>query len=186
MLTFALLFGVALFLLIAPIALHEAAHWAVLRRLGYPVSTVEIGLGPVVLRVGRLIIRVLPIAGGVTPCQDLELIHWRHRFMVAMAGPLASAAYASLMLWGVGLVPSHNEGIRLIGMLSLFMALFNLLPIPGLDGGVALRALMQGAGFRVPAAKPAMNRFALGGFLLLAVGCFWLFTTYMFPTAFHA
>ena len=176
----------AALLLVSPLVLHEAAHWAALRSFGYEVKAVEIGIGPTIARVKRFAIRLLPVSGCVVPDQDLEAMPWTHRFIVAMAGPAASALYSALLLSGTLTLPHHNTGLTLLGMFSLFMAIFNLLPVPGLDGWVALRAMMQGVGWPVPRADQVMGAQWMAGTLLLATGCFWLFSNFMFPAAFAA
>ena len=127
-----------LFLLAA--AVHEAGH----------VLTLYLSGG----RVHRL---VLTCCGAVLRC---ALPEGRcARAAVCLAGPAASfaltAAAGALGAW------------RLAGA-SALLGLFNLLPMPPLDGGMALCHL---AGGRFPLARGALSLAVMAG--LLAAGC-WL------------
>jgi Zn-dependent protease len=72
--------------------------------------------------------------------------------LVALAGPLANVVMAALwcgVLAGIVLVNGNETLIRWIAsmaqagiVINVILALFNLLPIPGLDGGRVLTGLL--------------------------------------------
>lgn len=170
-------------LLLSPLIVHEAAHYAALRYYAYTTRRLNIGVGPVILDFKKVCVRLWPLSGDIEPdVGSLTDIPWRRLFVVAMAGPLASALYAALQLLGaLHITSADGDGLARIGLLSLFIAMFNLLPLPGLDGGVALSALMRGAGWQAP---PVPQRLPSSYFLLLlatASGLFWIFANLSFP-----
>lgn len=169
-------------LLLSPLVVHEAAHYAALRYYAYTTRRLNIGVGPVILDFKKVCVRLWPLSGGIEPdVGSLADIPWRRLFVVAMAGPLASALFAALQLIGaLHVTGAGSEGLARIGLLSLFIAMFNLLPLPGLDGGVALGALMRGAGWPAPLVP---QRLPSSYFLLLlaaASGLFWIFANLSF------
>ncbi len=68
-----------------------------------------------------------------------------NEFWVAMAGPVASLATGGLM-WGLAWVMGWHEPtaetLRLLAIINVLIAAFNVLPGLPLDGGRALRALL--------------------------------------------
>ena len=97
--------------LLLTVAVHELGHLFALQCLGVKSAALTLGLG-----------------GGVVDCQPLER---RQLVIAALAGPLAS------VLWGLLLLRPAPEA----ALLSFAAGIFNLLPIPPLDGGTALGAL---------------------------------------------
>lgn len=122
-----------LWLLLVSLAAHELGHLLALQCLGVEAATLTLGLG-----------------GGVIDCAPLER---RQLAITALAGPAANLLWAGLLL-----LPAPEAAL-----LNLCMAGFNLLPVPPLDGGVALRAL---AGERAVAPAAALT---FGALLALAV-----------------
>jgi membrane-associated protease RseP (regulator of RpoE activity) len=134
------LFGVTLW--------HELGHLATARWLGVPVANLSIGLGPILWRhrlheSSNLVLRAFPLGMSVAVPNRRSLDGqprrpYSHDLWIAAAGPCASLLL-TLILFGTGRwVPMPYEwayGLVGVGLLSAAIALLNLLPIPGLDGG---------------------------------------------------
>ncbi len=113
-----------------------------------PVKLIAVGLGPALWRHTlhgdlRLEVRAVPlgmaigVVGRRTPEGDARRPAG-HDLAVAAAGPLASLVLAPILAVVAAL--AHTAGIPggwlvATGLLSAFLGLMNLLPIPGLDGG---------------------------------------------------
>lgn len=146
-----------IFWVIFSITLHELAHgWTALwqgdptpRRLGRMTGNPLVHMGGWSL----LIFAIIGIAWGLMPT-DPSRYRWRRRgrIVVAGAGPamniaLALVALTLLILW-LRVGPQSTELYRNLaiflwtgGKLNLVLALFNLLPIPPLDGSEILKGL---------------------------------------------
>jgi Zn-dependent protease/CBS domain-containing protein len=112
------------------VLLHELGHVAVSLALGKPVRRV-----------------VIFLLGGVSEIEG-DLDRPRDEFLVAVAGPAASAVLALAALIGYQFVPADT----IVGVLLLLLtwsnvtvAVFNLLPGLPLDGGRVLRSAVWGA-----------------------------------------
>lgn len=130
------------------ILLHELGHGAALKLWGGRVALIRLsGVG----------VELRQAAGGPQG-------RWA-KATVALAGPLTSIAAA---FGAASLAQPWGEGLYLLAGLSLGQGLFNLVPLPALDGGRALAAL---AGRRVSTAAALAAGVALtaaGGILLAA------------------
>lgn len=130
-------FLLAVFLVLAPLVIHEMGHWVALRRYHVPVREYWLGLGPVLLKFGSFRIGMLPIGGALVPDeQTYTALAPRKRMVVALAGPLASVLYG-FVFWCAALINQtivSGEILFTIAYLSLGIAAINLLPIPPLDG----------------------------------------------------
>jgi membrane-associated protease RseP (regulator of RpoE activity) len=159
---------------------HELGHLFVARLVHVPVRQISVGFGPVLWRwsVGEasfLIFRALPVGmaigvpGRYTPEGELRRpIHYD--LLIAAGGPLASFAFSAILLILCRFLPlSSLVDVWLIAaaILSTLVALLNLLPLPGLDGGhLALLTAIR-LGLRLsPAQEMRLQR--LGLRLLLA------------------
>jgi Zn-dependent protease len=146
-----------IFWVIFSICLHELAHgWAAIwqgddtpRRLGRLTMNPLVHMGGFSL----LMFALVGIAWGMMPV-DPSRFRWgrRGRFVVAGAGPamnllLSLATLTLLVLWlmlGPQGQPAYaNIAIFLWtgGMLNIVLAMFNLLPVPPLDGANVLAGL---------------------------------------------
>lgn len=139
------------FLALSPLILHELGHAAVMRFYRIPVVEYGLGFGRRILKHGRFGVRWMLLGAYVMP--DPEA--WKSanpwaRFWSTLAGPAVNFGYAAA-LWDVP-VPGHfGVGLHLLGHLSLAIGLFNLAPIPGLDGWGLVESGLEIAGVRLGA-----------------------------------
>lgn len=148
--------------LLMSLSIHEAAHAWAADRLGDPTArllgrlTINPGahIDPIgtLLLPGIAILTGLPIIGWAkpVPVNLHQLRHPRRDFMyIAAAGP-ASNLLQALVLAGAawfmfpdGLERGFAAGLLLQGIfLNVLLALFNLLPVPPLDGGNVIGGLL--------------------------------------------
>jgi Zn-dependent protease/CBS domain-containing protein len=162
---------------VVSLLLHEAAH-SELARYRH-------------LRPRR--IRLL-VFGGFTSIDERE-VRPTDEYWIALAGPVVSLV-AGGAVFGMSLIPGIGDGVadtlRLLGVINIVLALFNLLPGLPLDGGRALHGVLwktSGDRVRATVAATVAGRalgivavgiglvllvvFAdLGGFVLLVLGWF--------------
>lgn len=117
----ATIFVVVLYL---SILLHEFGHMLVARIFGFRVPTIE-----------------LHLMGGHTIIEGRSK-YASQEFLIAVIGPLISAAIGSSLLLAHTMVPGFWSTLFwAIGTINLFLAIFNVLPSPPLDGGRMTKAL---------------------------------------------
>lgn len=167
--------GIAIVL--ASLTVHEAAHAWTAERLGDSTARRlgRVSLNPLVHidPIGTVLLPVVailsnfPIIGWAKPVPVVmrNFAHPRRDFaIVAAAGPLSNIGLAVI---AAGLVRLTGEGSGterfLVGFLqtNVFLAVFNMLPVPPLDGGNVL------AGVLPARAASAFSTLAPFGFLLL-------------------
>jgi Zn-dependent protease len=155
-------------MLIASLSVHEAAHAWSADRLGDPTARTlgRVSLNPAVHvdLIGTIVfplvamISMLPLIGWAKPVpvavQNLRG-HWRQKYsLIAAAGPASNlllAIIAAIALWVVSGGPSlevtQGLGGRILTAfieLNVLLAVFNLIPVPPLDGGNVLGGLVHG------------------------------------------
>jgi Zn-dependent protease len=155
---------IAFGILIASLTFHEAAHAWTANKLGDPTARMlgRLSLNPAVHVdvVGTLVFPLIamltgfPLIGWAKPVPvDLRnLEHPRRDFaIVAIAGPisnliLASAGAMVFTLWDANAASPTNEliatGLVRFVLLNVLLAVFNMIPIPPLDGGNVLMGIL--------------------------------------------
>jgi Zn-dependent protease len=177
--------------LVFAIVFHEISHGWVANAFGDPTARERGRLSPNPLRhvdpIGTVILPlILAVAGGPVfgwakpvPVVAERMRNPRfHMVLVALAGPgmnLLLALVAALALAAFGSVaPNSLAGAFVLAnlvnflMINVFLAVFNLLPIPPFDGGHVVEGLLP-RGLAVQYAKLRRFGFALLIFLLLIV-----------------
>jgi len=162
-----IVFAVLLFSL----TVHEAAHAWTADRLGDPTARVlgRISLNPLVHvdPIGTILFPLLALIAGVpllgwakpVPVDVRRLRHTRRDYvLVAAAGPasnLVLATMAAVVLWVLPVSPvtlgEGNMSVPAASFLSaalqinVLLAVFNMIPIPPLDGGNVIGGLLPRA-----------------------------------------
>ncbi len=155
-----------LLVLLFSLTVHEAAHAWTANRLGDPTARRlgRISLNPAVHidPIGTILLPLVAfMAGGLifgwakpVPVNPMNLKNYRRDFLViAAAGPASNVllATAASLLMRVGLAGAASSGgiasaLFDIGFmviqLNLLLAVFNMIPIPPLDGGTVLAGLL--------------------------------------------
>jgi Zn-dependent protease len=144
--------------LLFSLTVHEFAHAWTADRLGDPTARRlgRVSLNPIVHAdpIGTVLFPLLAMVGNVpligwakpVPVDISRLPHHRRDFMViAAAGPASNLVMAFLasgaLLW---MSPAGMVGsvLYLAARLNILLAVFNMLPIPPLDGGNVLSGLL--------------------------------------------
>ncbi len=149
------------------------------------VLTHELGHAFTVRRVGYRPFVMLHFIGGVTTWQPQEELPPRPRVVTTLAGPvagfaLAGAAWLAFQFSAIGDGDGlARDALVWLIIVNLIWGVFNLVPVRGLDGGQALRAVLEIAfpnvGIRVAevvyvlVGVGAIVFGLLNGFILLAV-----------------
>ncbi len=154
--------------LLFSLTIHESAHAWTAYRLGDPTARAmgRVSINPAVHvdPVGTILFPLLamvshvPIIGWAkpVPVDILKLRRYRRDFaIVAAAGPFANLLLAVVAAVGMNLLrltPNHVGHVYVSGpvalllttllQLNILLAVFNLLPVPPLDGGNVLAGLL--------------------------------------------
>jgi Zn-dependent protease len=190
-------------LLVVSLSVHEAAHAWSADKLGDPTARQlgRVSLNPAVHvdPIGTIVfpllamISNLPLIGWAKPVPvGIQYLrgNWRQKFMfIAAAGPasnLLMAVGAAALLWVLSGGPPLEVTQGLVGrvlmafiQLNLLLAVFNMIPVPPLDGGNVLAGLVSG-----PIAD-AMDRVRpYGIFILYGLMFLGVFSAVVYPLAF--
>ena len=159
---------IAFIVLLFSLTVHETAHAWTADRLGDPTARLagRVSLNPVVHAdlIGTVLFPLLSLVGGIpligwakpVPVNLGRLRRGRTDYvLVAAAGPasnlllaLVAAAVLAVMPWESLLTGSRDVATPLFTLLSraltlnVLLAVFNMLPIPPLDGGNVLAGLL--------------------------------------------
>ena len=141
-------------LFLASVLVHELSHSVVAVRRGFKVRRIR-----------------LFIFGGVSEIEE-DASTPADEFAVAFAGPAASIVAGAVLLLAAwpfdGPAPAM---LRLIGLMNLLLAIFNLLPGLPLDGGRVLHALLwKRGGDKARATRIAVNVGRGLGLVVMAAG----------------
>jgi Zn-dependent protease len=173
---------IAFTVLIASLTFHEAAHAWMANQLGDPTARMlgRLSLNPAVHVdvIGTIVFPLLamlahiPLLGWAKPVPvDMRnLRHPRRDFaLVAAAGPISNIILAAAGAFVFKLLPVGVGGALFVNWLELFilvnvmLAVFNMIPVPPLDGGNVLMGILP-----EPMAM-AIDKLRPWGFLLLYV-----------------
>lgn len=167
-------------ILVASVCVHEWAHAYAADRLGddTPRFQGRVTLNPVVHMdmLGTVLIPLLAIfffGGGYYGWGRPVMVNpsnfrkpKRDDILVTLAGPAANWLVALIAIIAAAFLlrvdPMLGELFRLIVTVNIFLAVFNLIPVPPLDGGQILRQVV-GMG------EEAYHNLARWGFLILIV-----------------
>jgi stage IV sporulation protein FB len=115
--------GGLLWVVFAAALLHELGHYIPLRLLGGKVSRLE-------------------LTGGGIGMEAAHPMSYKREVLTVLGGPFASLAFALLFSVRDGII----EGQAAIAGMCFSHALFNMLPMRGLDGGKALELILSACG----------------------------------------
>ncbi len=176
---------IAIAVLLLSLTVHEAAHAWSADLLGDPTAQRlgRVSLNPIVHidPIGTLVFPLLSYVSGFpligwakpVPVNPANLHpHWARKYMlIAAAGPasnlvLAVVAAVGLQLFGFagGSSPATAaifNFLRVSVVLNVLLAVFNMIPVPPLDGGNVLAGLLKGQ------AAEALNRIRPYGIFIL-------------------
>lgn len=171
------------FAVILSVVLHELGHGVVAIWQGddTPRTTGHMTLNPMVHMGGTslILLFVIGIAFGSMPVYPPNFRSRYGRAMVSFAGPavnllLALLALTTLGLWlaasgwsTAGLARNFQFFLFTLGYLNIVLFVFNLLPIPPLDGATVLADFNPG--FRRLVSNPDNQPFFMGGFILVFI-----------------
>jgi len=109
----------------------------------------ELGHALVAARRGVVYRITLHGAGGETTWRALGPYDWRHRVLVSLSGPCAGFLLAGIAWLAFPLLPYHRALLFVhrvvwdLFVVNLSWGLFNLLPLPPLDGGHIMEAVLD-------------------------------------------
>lgn len=164
------LFALPIFLV--SLTIHEYAHAWVAYRYGDDTakSMGRLTLNPLahISLFGTIILPLLVHFGWAKPIPvNFSILTKKQLFHVAAAGPLANILLALILatafrLFRLGEIPLLGNFVLLAILFNIILAVFNLIPVPPLDGSRLVYTLLKS-----PPAVNAYNKFARYGIFIL-------------------
>lgn len=167
---------IVLVVLIASLSVHEAAHAFTADRLGDPTARLlgRLSLNPAVHidPIGTILFPLvafvanLPLIGWAkpVPVDTRRLKHPTRDFaVIAAAGPASNLVMAAMAAVALAVIPGGAPGdiaaravsrplfqlLETFAVVNVLLAVFNMIPVPPLDGGNVLLGILPPAGARV-------------------------------------
>jgi membrane-associated protease RseP (regulator of RpoE activity) len=172
---------------------HEAGHAVAAKWVGIPVRRLGIGMGPALWRFQPsdpaatvIELRALPIAMAIAvparrAADGRRLRPLAHDLWTTAGGPIASFVLTAVLAAAVAafpLSPAVAQHLVAAGVLSAVIAIFNLIPVPGLDGGHLLMLSLAHFGYELPVQqeRTLMRRgvYAMAAISLLSPVLLWI------------
>lgn len=137
------------------ISIHEAAHAFVAQKRGDPTAAMlgRTSINPLVHLdpIGSIMILFAGFGWGKpVPVNDSRLKHKYDIILVALAGPVSNFLLAALFSLVVrfSTTTSITDVLSLFIFINLSLMLFNLIPIPPLDGSKILRLFLPNSAYQ--------------------------------------
>ena len=145
-------YALTLALMAFSLVAHEMGHWCLLKRFEVPIKEVWVGMGPRLASLGFLRIGMLPLGASINPePKPFEALSAERRMWVALGGPIASVLWGVMLLIGSTYADGRPaEGLAWLGVLNCGIAVFNMIPMPPLDGFAAVAAYGESLGRPLP------------------------------------
>ena len=194
-----LVFIVSLIILIMSVVIHELSHGYVAELLGDPTPRLQGRLTINPLKhldlFGSIIVPIITSMAGFTfgwakPIQwnpyNVKNKRWGE-LMIAIAGPLSNILIALIFgaiirIFGISLPESFIQISFYVIAINIVLAVFNLIPIPPLDGSKVLFSLLPQ---KFVAIRISLERYSIFFFLIL-VFFLWRFVEPVIPWIFKA
>ena len=154
------------------LTIHEYAHaWVAYKYGDYTAKSMgRLTLNPLahISLLGTIIMPILIRFGWAKPIPvDFSILTKKQIFCVAAAGPLANILTALILtgafhLFGLEAIPIISDFVLLAILLNIILAVFNLIPIPPLDGSRLVYTLLKS-----PKAIDAYYKFGRYGIFVL-------------------
>ena len=155
--------------LLFSLTFHEAAHAWSADRLGDPTARLlgRVSLNPAVHidPIGTIVFPLIAMVTGIpiigwakpVPVNTVNLReHWKRKYMlIAAAGPASNLVLATGAAIVVRLLGFENAAswifqfLLLMVVINVLLAVFNMVPVPPLDGGNVLAGLLRGRAYDV-------------------------------------
>ena len=160
---------VGFLVLLVSLTFHEAAHAWSADRLGDPTARMlgRVSLNPAVHidPIGTIVFPLIAMVTGIpiigwakpVPVNTVNLReHWKRKYMlIAAAGPISNlilAAGAAIVVRILGFESAAGwifQFLLFMVVINVLLAVFNMVPVPPLDGGNVLAGLLHGRAYEI-------------------------------------